>query len=262
MPQLGFGVWQVSPDEAVPAVHQALKDGYRLIDTAAAYENEEGVGEAVRISGLPRDDVFVTTKLWNPDHGRATDAVDESLAKLGLNYIDLYLIHWPTPKQNLYLEAWRGLIEIQKQGKAVSIGVSNFTIEHLKRVMDATGVVPAVNQVELHPLFPQEELRAFHAEHGIVTESWSPLGRGKLLEEAVLTQIAQKYGKTAAQVILRWHVELGCVVIPKSVTPSRIKQNIEIFDFKLDAEDMAQIATLNTETRLGGDPNTANYGVD
>jgi 2,5-diketo-D-gluconate reductase A len=262
MPQLGFGVWQVSPDEAVPSVYQALKDGYRLIDTAAAYENEEGVGEGIRVSEVPRADVFLTTKLWNPEHNRSMDAIDESLAKLGTSYVDLYLIHWPCPKQNLYLEAWKGLIEIQKEEKARSIGVSNFTIEHLKRVMDATGVVPAVNQIELHPLFPQEELRAFHAEHGIVTESWSPLGRGKLIEDPVLVAIGQKYGKTPAQVILRWHIELGCVVIPKSVTPSRIKQNIDIFDFKLDADDMAKIATLNTETRLGGDPETANYGVD
>lgn len=263
MPQLGFGVWQVEPEVAVPAVHQALKDGYRLVDTAAIYGNEEGVGEGIRLSELPRDDVFLTTKLWNPQHGAAADALDESLARLSLTHVDLYLIHWPTPKQGKYVEAWRTMIELQKTGKTRSIGVSNFTVDNLNRIMDETGVVPVVNQIELHPGFPQEELRAFHHAHGIVTESWSPLGQGKgLLESPVLAEIGAKYGKTPAQVVLRWHLDLGLVAIPKSVTPARISENLQVFDFALDADDMARIAGLEDGKRLGGDPATANYGVD
>ena len=261
MPQLGFGVWQVEPDGAVPAVHQALRDGYRLIDTAAIYGNEEGVGEAIRVSDVPRDEVFLTTKLWNPDHGRAADGLDESLARLGVSWVDLYLIHWPTPRQDRYVEAFRTMVELQKAGKARSIGVSNFTKENLQRLFDEVGVVPAVNQIELHPQLPQEELRAFHAEHGIVTESWSPLGQGKLLTNERLVEIGQKHGKTPAQVVLRWHLDLGLVTIPKSVTPSRIKENLDVFDFELDVDDLDAIATLNTGERFGGDPETANYGV-
>lgn len=261
MPQLGFGVWQVEPDQAVPAVHQALEDGYRSIDTAAIYGNEAEVGEAVRISGLPRDDVFVTTKLWNPDHGRAADALDESLARLGLTYVDLYLIHWPTPKQDRYVEAWKTMVELQRAGKTRSIGVSNFTRANLQRLFDETGIVPAVNQIELHPLLPQEELRAFHAAHGIVTESWSPLGRGRLLDDPKLLELARKHGKTPAQIILRWHLDLGLVVIPKSVTPARIKENLDVFDFSLDEDDLAVMGTFDKGERLGGDPETANYGV-
>ncbi len=261
MPQLGFGVWQVSPEEVVPAIHHALREGYRSVDTAAIYGNEEGVGEALRISGVPRDDIFLTTKLWNPDQGRAADALDESLARLGQSYVDLYLIHWPTPKQDKYVEAWRAMVELQKEGKTRSIGVSNFTKENLQRLFDEVGIVPAVNQIELHPQLPQEELRAFHAEHGIVTESWSPLGQGKLLNNPVLEKIAQKHGKTTAQIVLRWHIDLGLVVIPKSVTPSRITENLQVFDFELDVDDLDAIATLNTGERFGGDPVTANYGV-
>ena len=261
MPQIGFGTWQIETDAASPAVYQALKDGYRLIDGAAIYGNEEPVGEGIRLSGLPRDDVFLTTKLWNPDHARAEEAMDESLARLGVGYVDLYLIHWPAPRQDRYVEAWKGLVELRKAGKATSIGVSNFTVDHLRRIMDATGVVPAVNQVELHPLLPQAELRAFHTEHGIVTESWSPLGRGKLLDSPILAEIAARHGKTPAQIALRWHIDLGLVVIPKSVTPARIRENIEIFDFALDEGDLARIATLETGERTGGDPETANYGV-
>ncbi len=262
MPQLGFGVWQVEADQAVPAVYQALKDGYRLIDTAMIYGNEEGVGEAIRTSGIPRDEIFLTTKLWNPDQGRASEAIDESLARLGVDYLDLYLIHWPTPKQDKYVDAWKAMIESRKAGKTLSIGVSNFTKANLQRIMDETGVVPAVNQIELHPGLPQEELRAFHAEHGIVTESWSPLGQGKgLLDDPKLAQIARKHGKSPAQIVLRWHLDLGLVVIPKSVTPARILENLNVFDFTLGAEDLDEIATLNNGHRLGGDPETANYGV-
>ena len=262
IPQFGYGVWQVEDDKAAVCVHQALKDGYRLIDTAAIYGNEEGVGEGIGISGVPRSEVFLTTKLWNPQQGQAADALDESLAKLSTGYVDLYLIHWPTPKQDKYVQAWRTMIESQKEGKTRSIGVSNFTIDNLKRIMDETGVVPAVNQIELHPQLPQEELRAFHGEHGIVTESWSPLGQGKLLDNPVLIEIGRKYGKTPAQAVLRWHLDLGLVVIPKSVTSSRIKENIDVFDFALDVDDMARLATLETGERFGGDPVTANYGVD
>jgi diketogulonate reductase-like aldo/keto reductase len=262
MPQLGFGVWQVGDEEIVPAVQTALEAGYRSIDTAAVYGNEAGVGEAIRRSGVARDALFVTTKLWNPDHGRAADALDASLSRLGLDYVDLYLIHWPTPKQDRYVEAWQTIIRLRDAGKARSIGVSNFTKANLQRLFDETAVIPVVNQIELHPQFAQEELRAFHAEHRIVTESWSPLGQGKgLLEEPLLKELAAKHGKTPAQVVIRWHLDLGLVVIPKSVTPSRIRENLDVFDFRLDAEDLAQIAPLNVGKRLGGDPATANYGV-
>lgn len=262
MPQLGFGVWQVGPDEVVPAVYQAIRDGYRSIDTAAMYGNEEGVGEAVKVSGHRRDEIFVATKLWNSDHRRAAHALDDSLERLEMDYVDLYLIHWPAPKQDRYVEAWSELVELQKQGKALSIGVSNFTPAHLDRIVEATGVVPAVNQVELHPLLQQAELRAVHQKLGIVTESWSPLGRGHLFDNPILQAIAAKHDKTVTQVILRWHIELGLVVIPKSVTPHRIKENFEIFDFQLDADDLAQIAELDANQRFGGDPDTANYGVE
>ena len=262
MPQLGFGVWQIEPEGGATAVYTALKEGYRLIDTAAIYGNEEGVGAGIRLSAVPRDEIYLTTKLWNPQHGAAADALDESLARLDTPYVDLYLIHWPTPKQDLYVEAWKTMIELRKAAKTTSIGVSNFTVANLKRIMDETGVVPAVNQIELHPGFPQEELRAFHAEHGIVTESWSPIGQGKgLLEDPKLAEIGRKHGKTPAQIVLRWHLELGLVAIPKSVTPSRIKENLDVFDFRLDADDMAAIKGLENGQRLGGDPETANYGV-
>ena len=261
IPQIGFGTWQIESDKAAPSVYQALKDGYCLIDGAAIYDNEEGVGEGIRLSALPRESVYLTTKLWNPRHGDAADAMDESLARLGTEYVDLYLIHWPTPKQDLFVEAWKTMIELRKAAKTTSIGVSNFTIDNLKRIMDETGVVPAVNQIELHPGFPQAELRAFHEAHGIVTESWSPLGQGKILDHPQLAEIAAKYGKTPAQVALRWHIDLGLVVIPKSITPSRIKENLEIFDFALDADDMAKIATMENGERIGGNPETANYGV-
>ena len=262
IPQIGFGTWQIEPDTASPSVYQALEDGYRLIDGAAIYGNEEGVGEGIRVASVSREDVYVTTKLWNPRHGDAADAMDESLARLGMGYVDLYLIHWPTPKQDRYVDAWKTMIELRKAARTTSIGVSNFTIDNLKRIMDETGVVPAVNQIELHPLLPQRELRAFHQEHGIVTESWSPLGQGKgLLDHPTLAEVAAKHGKTPAQIVLRWHVELGLVVIPKSITPARIRENLDLFGFSLDADDMAKIAALETGERLGGDPETANYGI-
>ncbi|MBR7674110.1 aldo/keto reductase, partial [Streptomyces daliensis] len=232
MPQLGFGVFQVPDDEAATAVTAALEAGYRSIDTAALYANEKGTGAAIAGSGIPRDEVFVTTKLWNTEQGYDSTlrAFDESLAKLGMDYVDLYLIHWPLPARDLYVETWRAFEKIYEEGRAKSIGVSNFQPAHLQRLFDESGIVPAVNQIELHPRLQQDALRAFDAEHGIATEAWSPLGRGNgVLDTAAVTQAAEKHGKSPAQIVLRWHIQLGNVVIPKSVTPSRIKENIDVF---------------------------------
>ena len=261
MPQLGFGVFQIPDDEAEQAVATALRVGYRSIDTAAIYRNERGVGRALRASGVPREEVFITTKLWNSQHDydAALAAFDKSMARLGLDVLDLYLIHWPVPAQNKYLEAWRALRRLQEEGRVRAIGVSNFTVEALTRVIEDSGVVPDVNQIELHPRLAQAELRAFHAEHGIATEAWGPLGQGKgLLEDPVLARLAAKHGRTPAQVVLRWHLQLGNIVIPKSVTPSRIAENFQVFDFELDEEDMAEIATMDVGERLGFDPATMN----
>jgi 2,5-diketo-D-gluconate reductase A len=257
LPQLGFGVFLVPPEEAATAVSHALQTGYRAIDTAAAYRNERGVGEAVRASGLDRSEVYITTKVWNSGQGRdeAREAFEKSLGRLGYDHVDLYLIHWPAPGQDKYVETWETLVELHQDGRARSIGVSNFRVSDLERVIDATGVTPAVNQIELHPRFQQAELRAFHAEHGIVTESWSPLGRGGLLDDATITEIASAHGRTPAQVILRWHLQLGLMVIPKSVTPSRIEENFGVFDFELSDTEMDQIATLDApDGRIGPDP--------
>ncbi|WP_143737200.1 aldo/keto reductase [Microbispora sp. GKU 823] len=259
MPQLGFGVWQVADDEAEKAVATALEYGYRSIDTARLYHNEEGVGRALRASGIPREELFVTTKLWNDQHGydEALRAFDASMRRLGLETLDLYLIHWPAPKQDRYVETWKALEKLYADGRVRAIGVSNFTVSTLERLLAEAGVIPALNQIELHPQLAQRELRGFHAEHGIATEAWSPLGQGKgLLDLPVLAEIGAKYGKTAAQVVLRWHIQLGNVVIPKSVTPSRIKENIEVFDFALSPEDMATINGLDEGRRLGPDPAT------
>ncbi|MER5969062.1 aldo/keto reductase [Streptomyces sp. NPDC002055] len=259
MPQLGYGVWQVPNDEAESAVGLALEAGYRSIDTAAAYQNEEGTGKAIAGSGLPREDLFVTTKLWNADHGyeSALKAFDTSLSRLGLDYVDLYLIHWPLPSRDLYIETWKALETVLADGRAKAIGVSNFQPEHLRRLLDETSVVPAVNQIELHPQFPQAEARALHAQHGIATEAWSPIGSGKgLLDDPKLGEIARKHGRSPAQIVLRWHLQLGNVVIPKSVTPSRIKENIDLFGFELDDADLNAIAGLDAGQRLGPDPAT------
>ncbi|NUL06926.1 aldo/keto reductase [Streptomyces lunaelactis] len=264
MPQLGFGVWQVPDDEAAKAVATALEAGYRSIDTAAAYENEEGTGRAVAASGVAREDLFITTKLWNPDHGydATLRAFDASLDKLGLDHIDLYLIHWPLPSKGTYVDTYKAFEKIHADGRAKAIGVSNFLPEHLERLMGETSVVPAVNQIELHPQLQQAELRAYHAKHGIATEAWSPLGSGRgLLEVPTVVAIAQKHGRTPAQAVLRWHLQIGNVVIPKSVTPSRIRENLDVFDFELDADDLAAFAALDEGKRLGPDPATFAYGA-
>ncbi|GAA1898833.1 aldo/keto reductase [Streptomyces durmitorensis] len=257
MPQLGFGVWQVPDDEAESAVATALEAGYRSIDTAAVYGNEEGTGKAIAASGIAREELFVTTKLWNTDQGYDSTlrAFDTSLEKLGLDHVDLYLIHWPLPSKGLAVETYKAFEKIQADGRAKSIGVSNFLPEHLEKLISETSVIPAVNQIELHPHLQQRASREIHAEQGIATEAWSPLGQGKgLLEVPAIVAIAQKHGRTPAQVVLRWHIQLGNVVIPKSVTPSRIKENIDVFGFELDPEDMAAISALNEDRRLGPDP--------
>ncbi|MFJ2745729.1 aldo/keto reductase [Streptomyces sp. NPDC087440] len=257
MPQLGFGVWQVPDDEATAAVSTALEAGYRSIDTAAIYGNEEGTGRALASSGIARDELFVTTKLWNDKQGHDSTlrAFDESLGKLGLDYVDLYLIHWPVAAQGTFVDSFKAFEKILADGRARAIGVSNFLPEHLKTLLAETSVVPAVNQIELHPQLQQGGSRAFHQEHGIATEAWSPLGQGKgLLEVPTVVAVARKHGKTPAQAVLRWHLQLGNVVIPKSVTPSRIAENIDVFDFELDADDMAAFAALDEGKRLGPDP--------
>ncbi|WP_439618075.1 aldo/keto reductase [Shinella sp.] len=262
IPQIGLGVWQTPNDTAVTAVKAALDSGYRHVDTAAIYENEQGVGEGIRASGVDRAEIFLTTKLWNGDQGHdaTLKAFDASLKRLGTDYVDLYLIHWPAPKRGQFVDTWKAFIQLQKEGRARSIGVSNFYPEHLQRLIDETGITPVINQIELHPDFPQKETRAYHEKHRIITESWSPLGQGTLLTNPVVAGIAAKNGRTPAQVITRWHIDNGLVVIPKSVTPSRIAENFKVFDFKLDDEDMATFVGLEKGgKRIGPDPMTASF---
>ncbi|WP_420177629.1 aldo/keto reductase [Kerstersia gyiorum] len=262
IPQLGLGVWRTPDDQAGPAVEAALAAGYRHIDTAAVYENETGVGAGIRAAGLPRRQLFITTKLWNTDQGydSTLKAFDASLARLGLDDIDLYLIHWPSPARDLYLESWRAMRRLHEEGRVRSIGVSNFAAEHLERLIQDSGVVPVLNQIELHPRFQQRTLRDFHARHGIATQSWSPLGQGTLLDDPVITAIGRKHGRTPAQVIIRWHLDNGLIAIPKSVTPSRIAENFNVFSFRLDADDRSAIAALDTpDGRIGPDPLTAEF---
>ncbi len=258
IPRLGLGVWQIPDDDAAAAVRTALASGYRGIDTAAIYGNEAGVGRGVRESGLPREEVHVTTKVWNSAQGYDSTiaACRASLARLGMDYVDLYLIHWPVPSKDRYVATWRALLALREEGLVRSVGVSNFTPAHVRRLIDETGVAPVVNQVELHPRFQQAGLRAFHAEHGIVTEAWSPLAQGGLLSDPVVCGIAARLGVSAARVILRWHVQIGNVVIPKSVTPSRIAENIDVFSFELTEADMAAIAGLDAGERIGPDPDS------
>ncbi|MFI4950264.1 MAG: aldo/keto reductase [Caulobacterales bacterium] len=262
IPQLGLGVWQAPNDVAVSAVRTALDAGYRHVDTAAAYRNEPGVGEGLRASSLPREAVFVTTKVWNSEQGydAALRALDGSLRRLKLDYVDLFLIHWPAPRQGLYLDTWRALVKAREGGRARSIGVSNFDVEQLDRIVGETGVTPAVNQIELHPRFQQRRLRDANLERGIRTESWSPLGQGRLLADPVIAGVARKHGRTPAQVIIRWHLDSGLIVIPKSVTPSRIVENHDVAGFQLDQDDMAAIEALDDpDGRIGPDPLTAAF---
>jgi 2,5-diketo-D-gluconate reductase A len=256
IPQLGFGVFQVPEEDTAEVVTHALRTGYRSIDTAAAYGNEAGVGKAVSASELERGQVFITTKLWNDAHSRerATRAFGRSVEELGLDYVDLYLIHWPAPGDGRYVEAWETLCELRSGDHLRSIGVSNFTVEHLEQIIDATGVVPAVNQIELHPQFQQRELREFHRARGIVTEAWSPLGQGTILGDATIEEIGAAHDRTPAQVVLRWHLQLGNVVIPKSVTPSRIEENFRLFDFELSEKEMRALEGLDDGKRIGPDP--------
>ena len=262
IPQVGLGVWQTPDDEAVSAVKAALDAGYRHVDTAAVYENEEGVGEGIRQSGLARSDVFLTTKLWNTEQGydQTLQAFDASLKRLGTDYVDLYLIHWPSAHRGLFVDTWKAFVKLKEEGRATSIGVSNFYPEHIERIVGETGVVPVINQIELHPDFQQRETRAFHEKHGIATQSWSPLGQGKLLGHPVIAEVANKLGRTPAQVIIRWHIDNGLVVIPKSVTPSRIVENFNVFDFKLSADDLEKLNGLDSAgARIGPDPKTATF---
>ncbi|SKU03200.1 aldo/keto reductase, diketogulonate reductase [Mycobacteroides abscessus subsp. massiliense] len=255
IPQVGLGVWQTPPEATERAVATALEAGYRHIDTAA-YQNEREVGQALAKSGLRREDVYITTKLWNADQGYDSTlaAFDKSMERLGLEYLDLYLVHWPMPKTNKYVDTFKAFAYLRDQGRIRSIGVSNFEPEHLRTLIDATGVVPAVNQIELHPLLQQQELREVHAELGIATEAWSPLGQGSLLANPTVTSVAEAHGRTPAQVLIRWHIQLGNIVIPKSVTPERIVSNFDVFDFELSEQDMASISSLGDGTRLGPDP--------
>jgi 2,5-diketo-D-gluconate reductase A len=258
IPQLGFGVFQVPPEDTQGVVEIALDAGYRHIDTAAAYRNEEAVGAALAASGLPREEVFVTTKLWNSEQGydATLAAFEASLERLGLDHVDLYLIHWPVPTEDRFVDTWRAFERIYEEEAARTIGVSNFRIEDLERLQVETDTRPTINQVELHPGLQQAELRAWHDEHQMATEAWSPLAQGDLLDEETVVGIADRLGKTSAQVILRWHLQLGNVVIPKSVTPERIRENLDLFDFGLSEEDLAEMASLDEGRRTGPDPST------
>ena len=258
-PQLGLGTWRVSEADVVPAIQAAVEAGYRSIDTAAIYGNEAAVGRGIAQCGVAREDLFVATKVWNDRHGLDSTklAFQESLDRLGLDYVDLYLIHWPAPMNKLYLETWEALIQLRDEGRARSIGVCNFQVGHLQKLLDSTGVLPVVNQIELHPYFQQAELRAYHADHGIITEAWSPLGQGQALADPAILELAHRLQVTPAQVILRWHVQMGHMVIPKSIHAERIQENFNLSNLHLDDEAMQLIATLDRpEGRIGSHPDT------
>ena len=259
IPQLGFGVFQVPEGQTQRVVEDALGAGYRHIDTAAACGNEAGVGAAIAASGVAREEIFITTKLRNGEHGTAAEAFEASRQALGVDVIDLYLIHWPVPAQDAYVDTWRALLQLRADGRIRAAGVCNFQQPHLQRLIDETGEAPAINQIELHPYLQQSSLRAFHAQTGILTEAWSPLAQGgPVLVDPTITGMAAKHSRSPAQVILRWHLQLGNVVIPKSVTPSRIAENLDVFGFELDARDMSAIEALNSEGRTGPDPDKLN----
>ncbi|MCQ0969426.1 aldo/keto reductase (plasmid) [Paracoccus sp. TK19116] len=257
MPQLGAGIWQVPKDQTARVVREALEIGYRLIDGAKAYGNEEGLGQGLRDSGIPRDEVFVTTKLWNDAQGRdaTLKAFDASMTRLGLDRLDLYLIHWPVPKADLYVETWKTLIELRDQGRIRSIGVANFNEDHLQRLVDETGVTPALNQIEIHPTLIQSDMRAVNERMGIVTQSWTPLGRGDF-EAPEIRSIAETHDRTPAQVVLRWHIQHGLSVIPKSEKRERLAENFAALDFELSQADMDAIDALDQNQRTGPDPQT------
>ena len=258
-PALGLGTWQIPDEAAQQAVRQAVELGYRSIDTATAYGNEAGVGRGIRTCGIPREALFVTTKLWNDAHahGASRPAFEASLERLGLDYVDLYLIHWPAPRAGLFVQAWESLIQLRDEGLAKSIGVCNFDAVQLQALLDETGVLPVVNQIELHPRLQQAELRQYHADNEIITEAWSPLAQGTLQDDAVLKGIAARLGRSVAQVILRWHVQLGNMIIPKSTRIERLRENTAVFDFELSGDDMAAISRLDSpEGRIGPDPAT------
>ncbi|WP_328477386.1 aldo/keto reductase [Actinoplanes sp. NBC_00393] len=260
MPQVGFGVFQIPEAETTAAVATALEAGYRSIDTAAAYGNESGVGAALKGSGIARDELFITTKLWNSDQGydETLRAFDASVARLGLDVLDLYLIHWPTPKRGKYLDSWRALEQLYQQGRVRAIGVSNFLPEHLRAVADLGGTIPAVNQIEVHPQLQQRDAQEVNTELGVITEAWSPLAQAGVLDDPAVTSIADAHDRTPAQVVLRWHVQQGRIVIPKSVTPDRIRQNLALFDFELTAEEMSAIDALERDGRTGPHPDHFN----
>lgn len=263
IPQLGLGVWQVEPAITEQVVRDAIEVGYRSIDTAEGYQNEEGVGAAIKSAGVPREELFITSKLRNGGHKRdlALKSFDETMDKLGIEQINLFLIHWPIPSQDRYVEAWKTLAELKQQGRIASIGVSNFNQDHLERIIGETGEVPVVNQIELHPRFQQRDKRDFHKQHGIVIESWSPLGSGRMLDDPTVAGVARKHGKTVAQAIIRWHIQEGLVVIPKSIRKERMAENFDVFDFELDADDLRTLNGLDRgrDGRVGADPATASF---
>ncbi|WP_410216395.1 aldo/keto reductase [Paracoccus sp. (in: a-proteobacteria)] len=261
MPQLGTGIWQIDDAKTPDVVEQALRIGYRLIDGAAAYKNERGMGEGIRAAGLPRDEIFVTSKLWNDAQGfdSALRAFDATMERCGLDYLDLYLIHWPLPALDAYVDTWKALIRLRDEGRVRSIGVANFHEAHLTRLIDETGVTPALNQIELHPSLPQVDMRAVDKRLGIITQSWTPLGRGDSFDAPQVVQVAERLDRTPAQVILRWHIQHGLSVIPKSENPDRLQQNFDVLDFELTDQDMAALDGLGRDHRTGPDPETFDY---